>query len=279
MQSEGGASRDLELAKKAYKSDDVQLSKLAHDGVALITNATESHKTESGKHIKAIVFGGLDGIITTFAVVAGVAGADLSSNFVLVLGFASLLADAVSMGFGEFISAQAETDYQEAELKRERWEMENYPEGEVNEMVEIYIEKGFSKEDAETIIKTMAKNTDFFVSHMLVQELGIMPPDDDDSPLKSGLITFCSFIVFGFIPLLAFLIMNSTDAEFAAQFGTACALTAATLIALGVVKAKLSGMDPFRSALKVLFNGTLAAVSAYLIGWALSEAFPVGGDC
>ena len=82
--------------------------------------------------------------------------------------------------------------------------MENNPQGEIDEMIEIYEGKGFSKEDATVIISTMAKNTDFFIDHMCVQELGIMAPDEDDSPLKQGGVMFISFMLFGCVPLLAY---------------------------------------------------------------------------
>ena len=76
------------------------------------------------------MYGGLDGIITTFAVVAGVAGASLSSGVVLILGFANLIADGLSMAIGDYLSTKAENEYNKAERAREKWEVENYPEGE-----------------------------------------------------------------------------------------------------------------------------------------------------
>jgi DNA damage-binding protein 1 len=270
-----GPARDLDLARRAYKADDIALSKEAHDGMALLPSAREPHKGSSSQYIRNVVLGGMDGIITTFAIVAGVAGASLDANYVLVLGFANVLADAISMGLGDYTSSKAELQYELAERKREYWEMENYPEGELREMIEIYMSKGFSEEDAENIVRTMAKNKDFFVDHMMVQELGIMPPDPDEAVWKEGLVTFLSFIVFGCVPLLSFLILSATSSSFGVQFGISCALTALTLIVLGLLKSKMSGINYISGTIGVLVTGVLAAAAAYFVGWLLSTVFDV----
>lgn len=271
-------NRDLELAKQAYSSNNKEQSKLVHS----IANATEQHKLGQGKYIKSIVFGGLDGIITTFAIVAGVNGADLNADFVLVLGFANLLADGISMGFGDAISSQAELDYESGEVKREKWEFDNFPEGEVKEMMEIYTSKGVSEEDARIILTTMSKYPDFFVEHMCVQELEIMAPSGDENPAIDGLVTFASFLVFGFVPLFAYIILYTVDVSSGVEFAVSCIFTVVTLFALGFVGAHLSGgtqAGKLRNALKTLANGVIAAGSAYLVGWALGEAFGISSQC
>ena len=103
------------------------------------------------------VFGGLDGIITTFAVVAAVSGAGLSGDVVILMGIANLVSDGISMGLGDYFSEKSEKDYIKNEWKRETWENENYPEGEQAEMIELYEEEGMSKEDATAIVTTFAK--------------------------------------------------------------------------------------------------------------------------
>lgn len=261
-----------EDAKQAFDEKDQTASILAHDKFKV---ATEPHTTGSGQYIKSIIFGGLDGIITTFSIVAGVAGADLSPEVVLVFGFANLLADGLSMGFGDYLSSKAELDYAKTERARELWEYDNFPEGEKEEMVEIYMKNGFSEEKARKAIDILSTNKDFFVDHMMVHELGIMPPAEDESPAKDGLITFVSFLIFGFIPVLAYLVVPRSDPSVA--FAVACVLTGATLFILGVVKGKLSGNSMIRSGFMVLLNGAIAAAAAYLIGWALGKATGVSG--
>lgn len=258
-------------AKQAYEIRDSEKSIIAH----LKKIAPEKHSTESGQYIKSIVYGGLDGIITTFAIVAGVAGADLSPGVVLVLGFANLVADGISMGFGDYISSKAELDYAKTERAREAWELDNYPQGEMREMVEIYMARGFSEEDAQRAIEILASNREFFIDHMMVQELGLMPPDEDNNPAKDGLITFGSFLAFGFISMLAYLIVPNSERQVA--FALACVLTGITLFVLGVVQGKLTGHNVFKTGFSVLANGAIAAGAAYIISWKLAEATGVQG--
>jgi VIT1/CCC1 family predicted Fe2+/Mn2+ transporter len=107
--------------------------------------------------VLAQVFGGLDGIITTFAVVAAASGADLGGDVVILMGIANLVSDGISMGLGDYFSEKSEKDYIKNEWKRETWENENYPEGEQAEMIELYEGEGISKEDATVIVQTFAK--------------------------------------------------------------------------------------------------------------------------
>ena len=188
------------------------------------------------------------------------------------MGFANLIADGLSMGFGDYLSSQAEFEYTRAEHKREKWELDNYPEGEKREMVELYMKRGMSKEDAETVIEVMSKYKNFFLDVMMVEELGLMPPDDDDSPAKNGLVTFASFVIFGFIPLLSYVLAGATKASDGANFAAACALTAFTMLALGAAKAKFTNQSTVKSALLMLLNGGMAAVSAYMVSWGISSA-------
>ena len=107
--------RSLDAAKQAHKDNDIEASKAAHDSKV---SHSENH-SQVGGYIKSIVFGGLDGIITTFAVVAGAAGGGLSVDVILILGFSSVFADAVSMGVGDALSTKAENEYILAEKRRE----------------------------------------------------------------------------------------------------------------------------------------------------------------
>jgi VIT1/CCC1 family predicted Fe2+/Mn2+ transporter len=191
---------------------------------------------DAGKYVKSLVFGGLDGIITTFAVVAASVGGSLNSDVILLMGFANLVADGLSMGFGDYLSSQAEFDYTRAEHKRERWELDNYPEGEKREMEELYIKRGMTAADAESVVGVMSKYKNFFLDVMMVEELGLMPPDENDSPAKNGLVTFAAFVIFGVIPLLPFVLMGTTKASDQVNFVAACFLTGFTMLALGAAK-------------------------------------------
>ncbi|EDQ91677.1 uncharacterized protein MONBRDRAFT_31124 [Monosiga brevicollis MX1] len=258
-------------AQRAFNENDPLLSRLVHD----MTSATEQHLNEAGQYVKAAVFGGLDGIITTFAVVASSNGARLSANVIVIMGVANLLADGLAMGMGEYLSSLSELQYARSERQREEWELENYEEGEISEMVELYMEKGIEEEDARQILHIMSKYKDFFVDHMLVQELGIMPPDEDESPFKNGVVMFLAFISFGLVPLLSYLMLQtvnfgSMDKD-TALFAIACGFTGLAMFVLGAIKSKFSQQSWFMSGLTVLVNGGAAAGAAYLVGWLLEK--------
>jgi DNA damage-binding protein 1 len=173
-----------DAAKEAFKALDSELSRALHvvKSGAVPDSSHENHG-DAGEIIKSVVLGGLDGIITTFAIVCAVAGAgSLGDKVVILMGVANLIADAISMGLGDYISEKAENTYINAEQDRERWEMENFLEGEISEMVDIYVERhGFKRDDAVAILGIMAKNREFFLSHMMVEELGLMPVDPEGS--------------------------------------------------------------------------------------------------
>jgi VIT1/CCC1 family predicted Fe2+/Mn2+ transporter len=265
------AQRDLGLAKQAFNAKDVELSAMAHSGFQI--SAQEEH-TDAGDFIKSLVYGGLDGIVTTFSVVATVAGASLSNNIVVIMGFANLIGDGIAMGLGDYLSERAEHDYIAMERKREDWEMENFPEGEKKEMVDIYVKKGVLEEDAKLIIDLMSTYKNFFVDHMLKEELSLMPVDESASPAKKGFATFLSFLVFGAVPLLAYVFFgNHKFHGFDWIFFTSCILTVFMMFVLGLLKGRIARQNPLKSGFIMVFNGAIAAGSAYLIGYVLGLAF------
>lgn len=264
-------SERILAAQKGYRSLDRETSIKVHN----TSKAAENHGGNAGKYIKSIVYGGLDGIITTFAVVASIAGARLDTGIVIIMGFASLIADGISMGMGDFLSSRAENDYTNEERKREAWECDNYIEGEKKEMVDLYMNKGMSFEDATIVIETMSKYRDIFVDCMMVEELGLMPVDPDDSPLKNGLVTFTSFLVFGCVPMIAYVGavavgQGQTVASFDVTFIVACVMTLATMFLLGALTARFSSQKWYVAGVWILLNGGAAAIAAYLIGWVLA---------
>src|SRR3989344_8026371 len=127
----------------------------------------------SGKYIKSFVYGGLDGIITTFAVVAGAAGASLGSGIVLILGFANLFADGISMAVGDYLSTKSEVEYGKAEKIIEESHVKKSKKHELTSLIKIYMKKGFSKKDSIKLAGILCKNKDVCVDILLADELGI----------------------------------------------------------------------------------------------------------
>lgn len=255
-------TRNLDRAREAWKSKDSRLSAQAHLG----GGPKEGHKS-AGNSIKSAVYGGLDGIITTFAVVAGVAGAELSAGIALILGFANLLADGLSMAIGDFLSTRSEKEFQRTERRREEWEVDNCPEGEKLELIELYEGKGLSREDATQVVNILAKDKKVWVDIMMVEELGIL--EDDEPPLKSALVTFFSFVAFGLVPLLSFVAAEFLPALKQQTFPIAVGLTAGTLFLLGSLKTRFTDIAWWKSGLEMLLVGGLAAAASFFIGIAL----------
>lgn len=255
-------SRSLKKAKRAYEKRDISATIIAHS-----KKSTEKHK-EGGRYIKSIVYGGLDGIITTFAIISGVVGASLSAGVVLVLGFANLIADGISMGIGDYLSSKSEQEYYKSERRREQWEIDNYPEGEKKEMEELYVNRGMNSKDAKKLVTVISKNKKAWLDIMMAEELGLI--HDNTSPFKKGIVTFISFAIFGFIPIFAFLLtfLNPLLQKYA--FLIASIMTGITLFILGALKVKITCMNWLKSGFEMLFAGGLAAGAAYYIGYLLS---------
>ncbi|KAG9404848.1 hypothetical protein AC1031_005060 [Aphanomyces cochlioides] len=258
----------LQQAQKAHQDRDVEASRSVH--IAKSGHAHEAH-LDNGGHIKSAVYGGLDGIITTFATVTSVAGSGLPHAVILILGLAHLVADGLSMGMGDVLSTQAEIDLVNHERARESWEFDNFPEGELEEMVELYEKKGISTEDAKLVVNTLSKYKEAFIDIMMVEELNLMPVDEDDNPIIGGLVTFGSFMLFGSVPLLSYLINLIPGIQLTsdqALWGS-CILTALTLFLLGAVKGQYVGQKWYLAGSYMAVNGTVAAGTGWVIGYLL----------
>ena len=167
------------------------------------------------------------------------------------------------------MSTRAGQEYEASERKREEWEVDNYPEGEMTELVELYESKGLSKTEAEKIVGILSKNRKAWIDIMMVEELGIV--SSDESPLKNALATFLSFAIFGFIPLLTYVLGNFIPLLRARSFLFAGVLTGLTLFVLGALKTALTTRSWLRSGLEMLLVGGAAAAAAYGIGYVLSR--------
>jgi len=253
--------KDSAKARDAFKSGDVEASRIEHEKRTHV----EKHGGAGSDYIKSIVFGGLDGIMTTFAIVAAAAGAGATWKTILIFGVANVLADAFSMGFGEFISGNAELDFAREERKREEWEVANAKDLEIKEMVELYEEKGLSHEDAVAMVDIISKDDKIFVDFMMVDELQILVDLDDQwASAKQGLVMFTSFVAFGMLPLLAYLGGSGKGTDIV--FGISCAIVGVALMLLGAVKGKLTSMNiPYASGM-MLFNGAVSGGASYGVG-------------
>jgi vacuolar iron transporter family protein len=233
--------------------------------------STEHKRSPFSSYLKEIIYGGVDGIITTFAVVAGFSGAalggdatvTLTSMVVLLFGLANLFADAVSMGLGNFLSIRSDQSLYEKLRKEEEHETKENADVEAEETVTILMEKGFTEADARTITALYRKNPDYWTDFMMNNELEIPDPRNEKAGI-SGIATTSAFMAFGIIPLLPFLFLDSFTPR--ALFEISSFGTMLALVLLGFVKGEIVGGSMWRSVGEVVLVGGVAALVAFLVG-------------
>jgi len=224
------------------------------------------HNKMQGKFLADAVFAANDGIITTFAVVAGVAGASLSPLVVVILGAANLLADGASMGLGNFLGKKSELAYIKAQRKKEEWEIDHIPEVEREEIREIFIKKGFVGGDLERAVEIVTSNREVWLDTMMKEELGIYN-EDASSPAKHGWVTFFSFLIAGLFPLLPYFFSGADSNGFKYSIMT----TVLALFVVGSLRSKITAKNFWLAGLEMLLIGGIAAVVAYLTGYILAS--------
>ncbi|SRR6266542_568163 len=209
-------------------------------------------------YLRDWIYGGIDGAVTTFAVVSGVAGAQLSPWIILALGFANLFADGFSMAASNFLGTKAEQD----DLSRleviENRHIDLAPEGEREEVRQIFQLKGFAGEDLERIVRLVTADRKRWISTMLTEEYGL--PREIRSSWMAALSTFSAFLFCGLVPLLPFLFRITNALQ------VSMLMTAVVFIAIGSAKSRWSTVSWWRSGLTTLFVGAIAAVLAYATG-------------
>ena len=219
-------------------------------------------------YIKDFVYGGIDGAVTTFAVVTGVAGAGFSSMVIIVLGLANILADGFSMAVSNYLGTKADNQHLANERREELLEIEANPEGEREEIRQIYAGKGFSGDQLEEIVKVITTDKDRWVDTMLQEEHGLQLQEHDAA--KAGTVTFFAFAVVGALPLIPFLVNLWFANTFARPFFWSSAITLLALFAVGALKGRFVNHSWQRSGLETLIVGGIAALLAYGVGILLS---------
>ena len=209
-------------------------------------------------YIRDFIYGGIDGAVTTFAVVSGVSGAELPPTIVLILGFANLAADGFSMAASNYLGTRAEQDDYKRLEKIEYRHIAVAPEGEREEVRQIYQTKGFEGEELEKAVELITADKERWVKTMLTEEYGLAA--EVRSPWHAAIATFLAFVVCGLVPLLPYLFGSSSS------FLVSCILTGATFFLIGSLKSLWSTSGWLRSGLETLFVGGLAAGIAYAVG-------------
>jgi len=212
--------------------------------------------------VKEIVFGFNDGSISTLALLAAVTGGALARGQILIAGFSGVVAGAVSMAIGAYISSKSEIDYHHSEIDRERKEIEEMPEVEAEELRQIYEKKAdFTEEELGAITKRIMTDKKKLLDSMMKEELGLFE-ERFEHPAKVGVTMLIAFLAGGIIPLAPFLFIAAAYSSFL----TASVMTFASLFAIGLWKTTFTNKHWLVSGGEMVVMGVLAAVIPYLIG-------------
>lgn len=208
--------------------------------------------------LRDIVYGGIDGSVTTFAIVAGVAGAGLSSFVIVALGLANVLADGFSMAVGNYSGTKAELDNIKRLRAIEKRHIALYPDGERDEVREILAQKGLSGQVLEDATEAITADRENWINLMIEGEYGL--GSVDPHPVKAAMATFLAFLVAGMVPLLPFLLALDS------AFTLSVCMTMGVFFAIGALKSRWSLTPWWRSGLETFAIGGAAAMIAYFVG-------------
>jgi vacuolar iron transporter family protein len=231
-----------------------------------------SSRLDSGftyHYLRDFIYGAIDGTVTTFAVVAGVTGAQLQISVVIILGLANLLADGFSMAISNYLGTRADDQLHQKVRLQEYEHIHFFPEGEREEIRQIFSRKGFSGSELEHAVAVITSDVERWVNTMLQEEHGI--PLKNPKPLKAAIITFCAFVLVGSLPLLPFLWNWLADFPILKPFQWSAICAAIAFFAVGSMKGIYVEQKWYRSGTETLLMGGGAAALAYWVGLMLKN--------
>jgi vacuolar iron transporter family protein len=236
-----------------------------HQPEAIEERFSQEHRNS---YLGDAILGGIDGGVTTFAVVAGAIGAGFPQVVIIVLGFANLLADGFSMAVSNYLGTKSRQDRIKEARRIEKEHISIYPEGEREEIRQIFARKGFGGKTLEAIVDGICENEDLWVSTMITEEYHL--PKTTPSPVWAGVATLSSFLVVGLIPLIPFIIPNLSVGQ---RFTASSIATGIAFLSIGLAKGVVLNGKAWKSGIETLLTGGGAAVLAYVIGSWLERTF------
>jgi vacuolar iron transporter family protein len=258
------------LAAMKLRGLSIYSAPLAVAGHAMPTSLAQvgaRHRSALGGGLRAAVFGVNDGLVSNVSLVLGVAGAGAASGYVLTAGLAGLLAGALSMAAGEYVSVRSQREMYEYQIALEREELAEYPDEEAEELALIYQARGVDLEQAREVSQALLANPEAALDVLAREELGLNP-DDLGSPWQAAASSFAAFAVGAAVPLLPFLCgLSGTRAT-----AGAVAITLAALFAVGLGLSLFTGRDALQSALRMMLIGGGAGAVSFLVGHAIGVA-------
>ena len=223
-----------------------------------------------GEIIRQITFGLNDGIVSIFALLAGIFGSGQSPKTIVITLLAAGIAGALSMAAGEFISGKGERDYYSHEIEQERLEIKLCPDIEKEEIRYIYKDKGFTGKILDDIVEHITSDTNLWVKEMVISELGVADVDNTQTGIKNSIVIFFAFILGALFPTLPYLIMLPFEAmDPLIKFIIASIVTFGGLFLAGALKKFVTGKNWLKSGIEMLLVGAFAFAVSYFIGLAI----------
>jgi len=216
------------------------------------------HHFTAGETVRDIVIGMSDGLTVPFALAAGLTGAISQTHLIVTAGFAEIAAGSIAMGLGGYLAARGDAEHYASELAREEDEIITKPEAEAEEVREIFESYGLTREESATVVESLRKRPKDWVAFMMRFELGLEAPDPGRA-WKSALTIALAYIVGGFIPLSAYLVLP----EVQLALKVSVVITLLALAVFGGVKGRFTGAPIMRSSLQTAIIGGLAAAAAF----------------
>lgn len=252
------------MTRRRVTHEDLQRE---HEPGAIAARLRENRRPHG---ISDAVLGGIDGCITTFAIVTGSVGAGFPTHVSIILGVANLLADGISMAVSNYESLKAHNEFVDTTRRAEERHIDEVPEGEREEIRQIFVQRGYADEALEKIVEIITSDRRLWVDTMLAEEHGLRGTHPD--PIRSGAITFGAFVAIGVVPLLPLVV---TPLGMPLQFYASVALAALAFFAIGSLKSLFIGRPPLKAGLMTLLTGGSAAAIAFLVGNVLRRVFGV----
>lgn len=228
---------------------------------AQLSKFEKSHRSVGGNAIRAAVLGGNDGLVSNFSLIMGIAGASAGQEGVLLAGLAGLLAGALSMSLGEWISVKSSQELYENQMQIEMEELETNPEGEEKELALIYIAKGVPEEQAYKMAADTMQDKDYAHTVLVREELGINAEELKGSAVEAAVYSFIMFAIGAIIPVIPFLFTGGTEAIL-----ISVAMSAVGLFLIGAAITLFTGKDVWFSGFRQVIFGLAAAAITFGIG-------------
>jgi VIT1/CCC1 family predicted Fe2+/Mn2+ transporter len=230
----------------------------------------EPHIKESN-YIRDLVFGFGDGVNTSLGIVAGVGGAIISADVVILAALIGMFTGAKAMAVQNYLAVKSQREILESEIKREEHEIETVPELEREEVEDIYREKGFEGEELNRVVSKITSNKDVWLKTMLTEELGLNL-EILGNPLKGALVMFGSFLLGGILPILPYFAVKAGLMSPNAAIVIAIVISVASSFIVGALKGRMAKKSWIKGGIEMAGLGTGIALVGYGIGAELAKA-------